>query len=148
MLFCDCTRAAASRTFCTAGSNSASRMASTAITTRSWNRVNAGRERFFMATSVDGPAKRRVRPRRRGRTAMYARAARTSRLLERLDVRELAAQHRGAVAAEPVVEQGGVDAAEVGVVLQVAGVEVLQAGVGADDAALDRRPGHEQAGAG
>ena len=57
-------------------------------------------------------------------------------------------EHGLAVAAEPVVEQGRIDPAEVGVELQVVVVEVGQAGVLADDAALDRRPGHEQARAG
>ena len=50
-----------------------------------------------------------------------------------------------AVAAQPTVEQGGVDAAEVGVDLQVPGVQVRQARVPADHPAPDRRAGHEQA---
>ena len=54
--------------------------------------------------------------------------------LELLHVVPLRAQHGLAVAAQPAVEQGRVDAAEVGVELQVVGVEVRQAGVLADDA--------------
>ena len=61
---------------------------------------------------------------------------------------ERVAKDLGAGAAEPAVEESGVDPAEVGVVLQVAGVELVggQAGVRADDAPLDGRAGHEEAG--
>src|SRR5205085_11517396 len=68
--------------------------------------------------------------------------------LQRWQVRELAAQHRLAVTAEPGVEQRGINLAEVGVVLQVARVEVLQAGMLAHRPTLERRTRHEQAGAG
>src|SRR4051794_25642064 len=67
---------------------------------------------------------------------------------ELLDVLPLRTQHGLAVATQPVVEEGRVDGAEVGVESQVAVVEVRQAGVLADDAPLHRRPGHEQARAG
>src|SRR5262249_45696040 len=50
-----------------------------------------------------------------------------------------------AVAAEPTFELSRVDAAEVCMELEVAGIEVRQAWVLADDAPLDRWPGHEQA---
>ena len=55
------------------------------------------------------------------------------------------AQHGLAVAAQPTVELSSIDAAEVGVELEVVGVEIRQTGVLADDAPLDRRPGDEQA---
>src|SRR3954447_16116680 len=53
-------------------------------------------------------------------------------------------------AAEPAVEQGGVDPAEVGVMLQVAGVELVggQARVLADDASTHGRTRQEEAGGG
>src|SRR5207253_9045175 len=64
--------------------------------------------------------------------------------LETLDmVPVCAAQHGLAVAAKPAVEQGGIDPAKVGVELQVAGIESRQAGMAANNAPLDRRPGHE-----
>ena len=56
-----------------------------------------------------------------------------------------AAEDPGAVAAEPPVEEGAVHLAEVGVELQVAGVEIRQTGVLTDYAALDGRPGYEEA---
>src|SRR5260370_4580261 len=65
--------------------------------------------------------------------------------LEETQVLELAVEDGVAVHAEPVVQERGVHLAEVGVVFQVAGVEVLQAGVVADDAARQRRAGDEQA---
>ena len=45
---------------------------------------------------------------------------------------ELVAEDELAVAAEPVVEQRGVEAAEVGVIAEVAVVVVLDAGVSVD----------------
>src|SRR5262249_40544091 len=68
--------------------------------------------------------------------------------LQEVEVLVLVAEHRLAVHAQPAVEDSGVDAAEVGVVLQIAGVQVAQAGVLADRTALDARAGHEQARAG
>src|SRR5437879_3900329 len=65
--------------------------------------------------------------------------------LELLDSLPPGAQHGLAVAAQPAVQQRGVNAAEVEVELQVADVEVRQAGMPADDAAFDRWSGHEQA---
>ena len=56
--------------------------------------------------------------------------------LDEIDVLELAAEDAVAVAAEPIVQQRGVDAAEIGVVLQVAGVEVAAG----SDACRRRRP--------
>src|SRR6266852_2836750 len=68
--------------------------------------------------------------------------------LDHVQVFKLRAEDGLAVAAEPLVEQGRIQAAEVGVVLQVAVVEVLQAGVVADEAALHARTGDEEARAG
>src|SRR5262249_29664508 len=48
----------------------------------------------------------------------------SSPAFEHLDVGRFRAQHGLAVTAEPAVEEGGVDPAEVGVELQVVGVEV------------------------
>ena len=59
------------------------------------------------------------------------------------EVRELVAEDGLGVGAEPLVEQGGVDGAVVGVEAQVAVVQVGQAGVVAVDAALDARAGYE-----
>src|SRR6516165_3469412 len=56
----------------------------------------------------------------------------TGLTLELIQVREVAREHGLAVAPEPVVQQRGVDLAEVDVPLQVAAVEVLQARVVAD----------------
>ena len=53
---------------------------------------------------------------------------------EFLEVVPVPAQHGLAVASQPAVELRGVDPAEVGVELQVVGVQVRQAGVLADDA--------------
>lgn len=55
-----------------------------------------------------------------------------------------AAENGRAITAQPAVEQGRVDAPEVGVEAQVV-VEVGQTRMLADDSPLDRRSGHEQA---
>src|SRR5262245_50428185 len=68
--------------------------------------------------------------------------------LDQVEMLERAVEDHLAVAAQPLVEQGGVDAAEVGVIAQVARVEIGQARVLANQPALDRRPGDEQTRAG
>lgn len=66
----------------------------------------------------------------------YASAFPASRL-HKIEVREAAVQDGRGGRLEPLVQQGRVDGAEVGVHPQVAVVEVRQAGVFAVDAALD-----------
>src|SRR5262245_41672672 len=58
---------------------------------------------------------------------------------------EFARQNRLTVTAEPLVEQRGVDAAEVDRVPEIAAVEVVELRVVADRPARDRRPGDEHA---
>ena len=64
--------------------------------------------------------------------------------LHEIEVGEVPIEYRRGGGLEPLVEQGGVDGAEVGVHPQVAVVEVRQAGVLAVDATLDRATRQEQ----
>src|SRR5438046_1490262 len=76
--------------------------------------------------------------------AAYAARLASSLLREQFHVVELAVQHAAAVAAEPLVEERGVDAAEIEVELEVAVVEVAEARVVADRAGFHRGAGDEQ----
>src|SRR5207244_13038276 len=59
--------------------------------------------------------------------------------------REFPAQHCQTVAAQPAVKKGRVYLPEVGVKLQIPGVQLGEAGVLADRSGLDRGPRHEHA---
>src|SRR5271165_7677533 len=63
----------------------------------------------------------------------------SSACLEQFDVLVFVAEDAKAVAAKPAVEEGCVDVAKIGVVLQVARIEVAEAGMLAHRAALDAR---------
>src|SRR4051812_15070098 len=77
-----------------------------------------------------------------GQRARKDKRAKWSRLrLQAVEVLPFAVEHRPTIDAQPGVQQRGVDAAEIGVILQVAGIQALEAGMVADDAALDRRAG-------
>src|SRR5438552_13911788 len=58
------------------------------------------------------------------------------RLLQKLHMLERPTEHGAAVAAKPLIEQGGVHAAEIGVMLQISRIKILQARMPADRTAL------------
>src|SRR5579871_2026931 len=79
------------------------------------------------------------------RTACISRLALSPRR-EFLDGVPFRPQHGLAVAAKPVVEERGVDAAKIRMEPQIAGIKIREARVLADDATVHRRPGHEETG--
>ena len=70
------------------------------------------------------------------------------RLLDEIQMLELFSENGRAVAAEPVVQQRGIHPAEIGVIAQVAGIEVFQTRMRPDQTALDRRARDKQTRAG